>query len=89
MIFLGFDYMLRYGETQNFNDSTDKMMSRHVIHPADYMVKVFPNEWPLGSQWVCRSCSKCPTLCSHDQQGSNKMACLSCDGSQCLYTVNY
>lgn len=50
------------------------------IHPADDM-KVFPNERPLDmtSQWLGWTCSKYPTLRSHDQPGSNKMASLSCD----------
>lgn len=79
-----------YGERQNFNDSADKMTSRHVIHPADYMVKVFPNERPfdMTSRWLRWTCSKCPKLCSHYQRGSNKIASLSYDGSQCLYTAN-
>lgn len=82
--------MFLYGERQNFSDSADKKTSCHVIHPADCMVKVFPNQRPLDmtSQWLRWSCSKCPMLCSHYQRGSNKMASLSCDGSQCFYMAN-
>lgn len=51
----------------------------------------FPNEGPLDMtsvrlRWTC---SKCPTVRSHYQRGSSKMASMSCDGSQCLWQTIY